>query len=148
MRVIAILSLVLVGLCPVRGRGGEFATGHGVAIANGVAAVRFNTDSGFKVLLPHGPAVGLTEIQTTFTDGTTRRTSVLYAGSHALRTPFPVEMAEILGALSVLTLLLGLIGVLKVTLYNTRAELGASPNGGPVSSLTNSAGSGGPPSVS
>jgi hypothetical protein len=92
-----------------------FEFGSGIKITNGIAAVNFNADKGGRVSVVPGLPVGLVEIRVTFTNGTTKRTSLLYAGTHALKAPMTVEMVETLGAFSLLALLAGAIGFLVST---------------------------------
>jgi hypothetical protein len=71
-------------------------------------AVNFNFDKSRKVLLWHGAVLGYVEEQDRFADGTTRRSTVLYAGKHHLKVPLPVEIAEIAGPLAILAFVCGI----------------------------------------
>ena len=70
--------------------------------------VNFNFDMGRKVLLWPGAFFGYVEERDRFADGTTRRSTVLYAGNHRLKVPLPVEIAEIAGLLAALALVCGI----------------------------------------
>jgi hypothetical protein len=120
----------------------SFGFGSGVPITNAIQEVNFNTDKGFR-LQAAGSAVGLVEVRVTFTNNTIKRTSLLYAGPIALRTPMTVETVETAGALFLVFALLSL----AILIFRWLAEPRAAPNIAPTAVSGGSRGTGGPRSV-
>ena len=67
------------------------------------------------------------EVQLTMADGKVKRHTMLFAGTHALRAPLPIELMGTVGPLCLLALLCGL--TILATSWLRRAEPGAAPNG-------------------
>jgi hypothetical protein len=120
---------------PLRARADGFEVGNGVAISNGMASVVFNLDKGARFsVIPNFP-IGLLEIQVSYTDGTLKRTSMLYAGNLSLKTPMTVEMTEVVGVSLLLAIVLGfsvfLSSKIKANRELAEASLAARPDTSP-----------------
>lgn len=101
---LAVIALCLLGLASdVKASG--FGLGSSIPIDDGVRAVDFHLGNGFQFQAA-GLRVGLVEVRTALTNNTIQRTSLLYAGPLALRTPMRVETVELAApALLILALL-------------------------------------------
>ena len=123
-----------------------FEVGNGVACTGEVARVTFNLNKRYSVRALPNMRLGLLEVRLTLTNGITKRTTMLFAGKHALRAPLPVEMVEIIGTICVAVFLGALVALISSALRQ-RAELVAAQNCGPAGSLERTGAGEGPPSV-
>ncbi len=123
--------LILLGCASAAQAGTTIGFGTGVPITNGIKDVNFNFDKGFRFQVA-GCKVGLLELRLGLTNSTTKRISVMYVGSTALRTPLTVEAAEISCALLVALALATTATLLWRTLGAGPPESDTSPSGHPV----------------
>jgi len=127
MRILLTVAAILICCCSPRASGSGFELGSGVQITNGISRVTFNLDKGFRVR-PAGRQVGLIEIQLTYTNGVTKRTSLISAGSLQMKAPLTVEMVEILGVVLLLLLLAATALLISSASRIGHTELNAKSN--------------------
>jgi hypothetical protein len=143
MRSLTVAAVLLMTVCSVRAGFAGFETGDGIAVTGGVVRVNYMGNKSRTISLGPGVRVRLMEVQITFTNGKTKRHTMLSAGTHTLRAPLPLELVEILGLLCLVALVCGIVAVLSSAFRSRRAEPGAAPNGGPAERLGNSGVGGG-----
>src|SRR5579859_4585077 len=107
MRALAVMATLLMTVwCANAGFAG-FQVGNGVALTGGVVRVNYMGNKSHSFLLGR-LRVSLMEVQITFANGKTKRQTMFFAGTHALRAPLPIEVVEVLGPVGVVALLCGL----------------------------------------
>jgi hypothetical protein len=149
MKLFAKIVILSLTLRSAHAEVGGFEVGTGVALTGAVSRVNFNFDKRHSFSIGSGLRVGLLEIQITYTNGITRRSTMLQAGRHAVRVPLSIELAEILaGSMCLLALVGGTFALSSFGLRHRRAQPVAAPTGGRTVSSINSRATEGPPSVS
>ena len=146
MRPIVIATILLAGVWSVQGEIAGFEVGNGIALTGGVARVTFNFNKRYGVRVLPNFRLTMLEARLTLTNGTTKRTTMLFAGRHALRVPLPIELVEVIGTLCAVLFVAGLVAVLG-SAFRGRAELTAAPNCSPETSVASEGGMKGPQSV-
>jgi len=138
-------TALLMTACSLHAGFAGFDVGNGVAMTGVVARVNYVGNKSHTISLGPRLRLRLMEVQLTMVNGTVKRHTMVFAGKHALRAPLPIELTETLGPLSLLAL--PCATVILARSWLRRAEPGASPNGGPATSLGGSGVSKGPPSM-
>lgn len=147
MRAVAILVLLLT-VCSIHAGLAGFELGNGVALTAGVVRVNYIANKSVSIAVAPGLRLRLMEVQLTFANGQIKRHTMLFAGTHTLRAPLPIDLVEILGCLCALGLVCGITALLGSVSRFGCAKPGAPPNGSPARPVDNSGARAGPPSVS
>ncbi len=145
MRCLIAAVALLMTACSLHAGFAGFEVGNGVALTGGVVRVNYMGNKAHTISLGPRLRLRLMEVQLTMADGQVKRHTMIFAGTHALRAPLPIELTETGGPLCLLALLCGIL--LLVRLWLRRAEPGAAPDGGPAVPFGGSGVCGEPPPV-
>ncbi len=143
MRYLITAGVLLLTVFSLHAEFAGFEAGNGVAITGGVVRVNYMANKSHMISLGPQLSLRLLEVQITMTNGKVKRQTMLFAGTHALRAPLPIELVEIVGPLCLLAFLCGI--VIMVMSWLRRTEPGAEQNSGVGDRLGHSSVSAGPP---
>jgi hypothetical protein len=124
----------LLTACSLHAGFAGFEVGNGVALTGGVVRVNFMANKTHSILLGR-TRLTLTEVQLTLANGEVKRHTMLFAGTHALRVPLPIELTEVIAPLCLLAVMGGIIITLSFRLrlaeQSTVGDSGLRPSVGP-----------------
>jgi hypothetical protein len=146
MNCLTAIGALLMTACSLHAGFAGFEVGNGVALTGGVVRVNYMGNRSHTISLGPRLRLSLMEVQLTMASGAVKRQTMVFAGTHALRAPLPIELVMFLGPLCTLALVCGAATMLRSGLR--RAEPDAPPNGGPAEQFGNSGAPGGTPPVS
>ena len=111
MRSLALISILFLIACPAHAGFAGVETGYDIALTNGVTSINFNVDKSFTIrLVPRSP-ITVMEIKLTFTNGVVKRQTMIFSGSHAIRTPLSIGSVKALGIICLVALLGAVVAV-------------------------------------
>ena len=104
-------------------------------MTSGLTQVNYNLDKGFRCTVA-GCRMGVLEVRLTYTNNIPKRTSMLYVGSHALRTPLSVEALALSAGVIAVLLFVAIAGLFTWNGFSKKQAGIQAPSSSPEEKMT------------